>query len=134
MRRLLRRPLTWMVAAEVMVVAALVFVAWHLVAGANTTQVPFVLPSVTSPRADVVPAPPIGVLFPPSPSGRTLLPGLNVDPLFWKARLEALNAAEAQFEALEWRIVHSALETVRRYVETVVIPAIERAEGGRKLR
>jgi len=40
-----------------------------------------------------------------------------------------LNVAEAQVEALEWRIVHSAMDTVHRYVESVVIPAIERAEG-----
>jgi hypothetical protein len=60
-----------------------------------------------------------------------LLPGLNVDPAFWRKRLTGLNQAEAQFEALEWRIIHSAMETVRTYVETVVIPAIEQAEKGR---
>ena len=123
-----------MVAGEVVVVSALVAVAWHVVAGANTAPAPLTLPAVASPGDQPVPVPSAGVLFPPSPAGRALLPGLNVDPLFWKARLEALNAAEAQVEALEWRIVHSALETVRRYVKTVVIPAIERAEGAGKVR
>ena len=52
------------------------------------------------------------------------------DPAFWRDRLLALNQAEAQFEALEWRIIHSAMDTVQRYVDSVVIPAIERAEKG----
>jgi hypothetical protein len=58
------------------------------------------------------------------------LPGLTVDPAFWRDRLVTLNEAEAQFEALEWRIIHSAMDTVQRYVDGVVIPAIERAEKG----
>ena len=51
-----------------------------------------------------------------------------MDPAFWRTRLEALNGAEALFEALEWRIVHSAMDSMRRYIETVVLPSIERAE------
>src|SRR5437879_1773862 len=93
MHRWWRRPLTWMVAGEVVVVSAFVAVAWHVVAGANTAPVPLTLPAEASPGDQPVPVPSAGVLFPPSPAGQPLLPGLNVDPLFWKARLEALNAA-----------------------------------------
>jgi len=88
-----------------------------------------VIPRATAPPdGSGVPDIPAGVLNPPGASTAPLLPGLNVDPAFWRMRLSALNEAEAQVEALEWRIVHSALETVRRYVDSVVIPAVERAE------
>jgi hypothetical protein len=129
MRRFFRRPLTWMVLAEFMVVTALVAVAWHVLAGMNVAAVPLVLPTPASPVDTPAPLRSAGVLFPPSPTGPRLLPGLNVDPWFWRQRLAALNAAETQIEALEWRIVHSALDTMRRYIESVVIPAVQRAEG-----
>jgi len=73
---------------------------------------------------------PNDALAPPASSAQPLLPGLNIDPAFWRERLVGLNAAEAQFEALEWRIIHSAMDTVWRYVSTVVIPAVERPERG----
>ena len=87
-----------------------------------------------APAGTGVPQPSAGVLFPPRPAGPSLLPGLNVDPEFWRARLAALNEAESQVEALEWRIVHSALDTIHRYVESVVVPAVEHAEKGGKMR
>src|SRR5713101_9229719 len=119
MRRFLRRPLTWMILAEFMVVTALVAVAWHVLAGANVAAVPLVLPAPASPVDTATQLPSAGVLFPPSPSSPRLLPGLNVGSWFWRQRLAALNAAETQIEALEWRIVHSALDTMRRYIESV---------------
>jgi hypothetical protein len=58
------------------------------------------------------------------------LPGLNVDTAFWRLRLIQLNRDEAAFERLEWRIVHNAMDTIQRYMETVVLPSVERAERG----
>ncbi len=134
MGNLLRQPLAWMVAAELVVVAALVGVAWHVLQGsAATPGAALVLPTVSAPAdAAATPDVPPDVLIPPSPSSIPLLPGLNVDPAFWRERLVALNAAEAQLEALEWRIVHSAMDTVRRYVESVVVPELEQAEAGHR--
>jgi hypothetical protein len=130
MRSLLRKPLTWMVLAEIVVVAALGAVSWHLITGVAGSQgAPVVIPEVAPvPDGSAVPDLPPGVLSPPEASAAPMLPGLNVDPAFWRARLAALNEAEAQIEALEWRIVHSALETIQRYLDSVVIPAVERAE------
>ncbi|HET9410729.1 MAG TPA: hypothetical protein VFO75_02485 [Candidatus Dormibacteraeota bacterium] len=130
MRRLFVKPLTWMVLAEVVVLAALVGVAWHMVAGvARSPVAPLMLPSSTAPPDDTS-APNVSPdLINPPDASTPLLPGLNVDPAFWRVRLAALNGAEAQLEALEWRIVHSAMDTVRRYVDSVVVPAVERAEG-----
>jgi len=119
-----------MVLGEIVLVAALGIVSWNLLAGAaGNAPAPLVMPRATAPPdGSGVPDIPAGVLNPPGASTAPLLPGLNVDPAFWRMRLSALNKAEAQVEALEWRIVHSALETVRRYVDSVVIPAVERAE------
>jgi hypothetical protein len=130
MPRLFKKPLVWMVLGEIVVVVALVGVAWHMVAGmAHNPVAPLVLPSETAAPNDTA-APDVtpDVLNPPDPNTAPLLPGLNVDPAFWRLRLAALNGAEAQVEALEWRIVHSAMDTIRRYVDSVVVPAVERAE------
>ena len=129
MARLSKHPVAWMVAAEVVVVATLVAVAWHELAGIKAAATPLVLPAASAPSDTAGPDVPADALVPPVPSTLPLLPGLNVDPAFWRARLAGLNGAEAQFEALEWRIIHSAMDTVRRYVDTVVLPALRRAEG-----
>jgi hypothetical protein len=129
MRNLVRKPLPWMVVAECSIVAALVFLAWHLVVDAPARAVP-VIPA-SSPAAgsgnDGGQVSPVGTAK-PKPSARPVPPGLNVDAVFWRMRLADLNRGQAAFEALEWRLVHSAMDTAQRYVESVVIPAIARAE------
>ncbi len=127
---MLRRPIAWMVAAEVVVVSALVAVAWHELASVSAAPTPLVLP-VASPEDTAAPSVPADVLEPPGSGSLPQLPGLNVDPAFWRDRFVALNGAEAQFVALEWRIVHSAMDTMRRYIDTVVVPALQRAEKQR---
>jgi hypothetical protein len=97
---------------------------------AHIPVAPPVLPLVTgAPNDTAVPDVSPDALDPPDPTTAPLLPGLNVDPAFWRARLAALNGAEAQVEALEWKMVHSAMDTIRRYVDSVVVPMVERAEG-----
>lgn len=131
MNRVWRRPIAWMVAAEIIVVASLTGLAWHELAGAGRAgPPPLVLPATSTPHDTAAPDVPADAIQPPAQSAPLLLPGLNVDPAFWRDRLVGLNAAEAQFEALEWKIVHSAMQTVQRYVDTVVVPAIEHAEKG----
>ena len=131
MRHLIRKPITWMVAAEVVVVAALVVASWYFLAGARpASDLPSLLLPSSNPPPDSTASVPPDALAPPEPSAVPLLPGLNVDPAFWRTRLAALNGAEAQFEEIEWRIVHSAMDSMRRYVETVVLPSIQRAESG----
>jgi hypothetical protein len=62
------------------------------------------------------------------------LPGLNIDSLFWALRLRQLNREQEYFEQLEWRIVHTATEALKRYVETVVLPSVTKAEhAGRQV-
>jgi hypothetical protein len=47
---------------------------------------------------------------------------------FWRLRLDRLNQDQVIFEQLEWHIVHNAMDAAKRYVETVVLPSIARAE------
>lgn len=119
-----------MIVAECAVVAALLLVAWHVIASAPA---PVSGALLTMPPAEATPAdtalPAAGV-----PAGGVNihgpLPGLNVGVAFWRLRLGSLNRDQAAFEALEWRITRTVMDAARDYLETVVIPAVRHAEGG----
>jgi hypothetical protein len=127
MRNLIRSPLTWVVAAEIVVVTTLVVLAWNVVASAGR---PVLLsPAINLPDVaadDGVALPDFPVATSPNPPG--LGPGLNRSSAFWRARLAELNRDQAVLARLEWRLVHSAMDAIRRYVETTVVPALRRAE------
>lgn len=131
MPNLLRKPLPWIVICECAIVAALAIVAWHMVASSP--------PSPVFGVQAAAPTPPAGrpaSAAPRMPAGNAkaevppLLPGLNVDSSFWKGRLAELNRGESSFEQLEWKIVHAVMDAARRYVKSVVMPAVTRAERG----
>ena len=130
MRRLVRAPLTWMVIAEVAVVGALIAVAWHAFEGAtsSSTAAPFLFPAVAASPADTALPGAGGPVAAGSTRGPA--PGLNLGIEFWRLRLGSLNRDEAAFEALEWRITHAVMNAAHEYIETVVLPAVRRAEGG----
>lgn len=127
MRNLIRSPLTWLVAAEIVVVGAIVAVAWNVVASAGhpaSTQSIAEAPQATDdPGSSLPQLPQLN-----NPAARGPLPGLAVDPSFWRQRLGSLNGDQVYLEQLEWQIVRSAEDAVNRYLETVVLPAISRAE------
>ena len=57
--------------------------------------------------------------------------GLALVGIIWFLIKEAdrlLPTAQALLAQLEWRIVHSAMDAMERYLETVVLPAVQRAE------
>jgi hypothetical protein len=126
MLNLIRKPLTWMILAECAVVAALTLLAWHWLAAPSDQQAA-TPPGVSASAPDATAAASPGVQDPAKTIARQL-PGLNVDPGFWRIRLAELNRDEAAFELLEWRIVHSAMDTTQRYVESVVLPSVLKAE------
>jgi hypothetical protein len=132
MRRLLQAPLLWMVLAEIAVVGALILVAWHAIAGASASGAPgpftFPFPPATASPADTA-LPAVGVPV-VGASTRGPAPGLNVGIDFWRGRLTSLNRDQAEFEALEWRLTHAVMDAAHDYLETVVLPAVRRAEGG----
>lgn len=127
MRNLIRSPLTWMVTAELCVVVAIVAVAWNVVASANRPSAPTVVadapPATEDSSSDLPLIPQLNTRQPRGP-----LPGLNVDSEYWRRQLEQLNADQAFLEQLEWRIVRDAELAAGHYVETVVLPAVRRAE------
>jgi hypothetical protein len=127
MRNLIRSPLTWMVTAELVVVSALIAVAWNVVASANRAGPPPAV-AATQPATDEGASDGAPTHRLSGGPVRGPLPGLAVDPAFWRQRLGELNGDQVYFEQLEWQIVHSAEEAVNRYLETVVLPAIQRAE------
>ena len=131
MRNLVRKPLPWMVLAECAIVGALVMVAWHLVAAPPVQEVP-AAPAAPAPLQAGDAAGPISAGVMARSPARPLLPGLNFDASFWRLRLAALNSGEAAFEALEWRFAHSAMNAAQRYVESVVLPSVARAERRRR--
>ena len=126
MRNLLRKPLTWMVIAECIVVAGLVLLVWSLVVSAGTQHPGMAqVQAAEAPGGSATPSPELST---PRSKARPQLPGLNLDAGFWRTRLGQLNRDQMSFEQLEWRIVHNAMDVMRRYLETVVLPAITRAE------
>jgi hypothetical protein len=130
MGRLVRAPLLWMVLVEGAVVGALILVAWHAIAGASASgpPAPFTFPPAAASPADAA-LPDAGV--PAANAGtRGPAPGLNLAVDFWRLRLGTLNRDQAEFEALEWKITHTVMDAARDYLETVVLPAVRRAEGG----
>jgi hypothetical protein len=129
MRNLLREPLPWIVICECAIVAALATVAWHMVASAPASPVAGVQAAAPSPLPTQAAGPGAPVLATTAPVV-PLLPGLNVDSRFWRQRLGELNQSESVFEQLEWRIVHAGMDAARRYVKSVVMPALARAERG----
>jgi hypothetical protein len=117
-----------MVVAEVVVVGALILVAWHAFAGALGVQSG---PKIGFPVAEASPADSALPAAGPLAGGSTFhgpFPGLNLGIGFWRKRLGSLNRDEAAFEALEWRVTHAVMAAAREYVETVVLPAVRRAE------
>jgi hypothetical protein len=127
MRTFIRSPLTWLVVAEMVVVGALLVVAWNVV-GSSLRPVAGALAQVTPPVAsdDTSPLPDIPGLT--GQAGRGPLPGLNLDSAFWRSRLVELNRDQVLLAQLEWRLVHAAMGAAESYVREVVLPAVRRAE------
>jgi len=128
MRQLARKPLAWMIAAELLVVSALVFAALSMVMGTRAAAAsPLAVLPATGP-AEGAPS-----SLPALPNAdRTAIrgpaPGLNVSAVFWRERLAQLNKDQVVLEQIEWRLVHGAMETAQRYLELTVLPSIQRAE------
>jgi hypothetical protein len=128
MRKMLRKPLTWIVVGECLVVAVLLVVVWNAVAASVMRHaVGWPVQASEAPaKAFSSPLPGLGGITKPSP--RPQLPGLNLDAGFWRDRLSQLNREQVILEQIEWRIVHNAMNVMHRYLETVVLPSISRAE------
>src|SRR5258708_24411615 len=129
MRNLIRKPLPWLVVSECAIVGALAVVAWHMIASPAAPQLSGFQPVAPTAQArEPVTSGTRAAHIKAKAPIKTLLPGLNLDTNFWRLRLAALNRGESSFEQLEWRIVRSAMDSIRHYVKSVIVPAIVRAE------
>ena|SRR5487761_441911 len=132
MGRLLRQPLPWIVVSECVIVAALAMVAWQLVASPPSRQAPGVQAAYSAAQSSEAAMPSSHGAAGQSGPTLTGLSGLNVNASLWRSRLTDLNRGESAFQQIEWRLVHSAMNAARRYVESVVMPSLARAaRGGR---
>jgi len=128
MRNLLRKPLTWIVIAECVVLGVLLVVVWNAVAASvmrHAISAPLAIAGAPM-NTSTSPLPDVAIVTKPAP--RPQLPGLNLDTGFWRNHLSQLNREQVILEQIEWRIVHNSMNVVRRYLETVVLPSITRAE------
>ncbi len=118
-----------MVIAECIVVTLLVAVVWSVVAAAAASQHAAVAAPQAVDTTAASPAAPLpDVTQGARPGGPVQLPGLNLNAGFWRVRLAQLNSDQVTFEQLEWRLVHSAMDAMQGYLDTVVLPSITRAE------
>ena len=128
MRNLLRQPLTWMVIAECIVVALLMVVVWNVVAAAETQHAGAAPAQAAQAPAEASTTPLPDLTGATRPAAPAQLPGLNLDAGFWRLRLGQLNRDQVFFEQLEWGLVHNATDAMQRYLETVVLPSLSKAE------
>jgi hypothetical protein len=133
---LLRRPLFLMIAVEALLVVGVAGVAWHVwqsrhqgpsaVAGPFSTAQP--PPAGVGPAR--IPQPSTGPRASPGhPSPPPPTPGFRVDPDFLARQFGDVNRDQARLERMEWRLVRAAIDGMRSYLERVVLPLVERAEG-----
>jgi hypothetical protein len=126
--RLLRRPLTWLVAGELVAMLALFAFAWHIWQSHAQTR----------PALARLPLPALSPLAPASPTPAahsspvvqkpTPRPGLATGPAIWTAQLGAINSDQAAWHKAEWSLIQAALQAIREYVDRVVMPAVRRAQ------
>jgi hypothetical protein len=128
MRNLLCKPLTWIVICECVVVAALMVVVWNVVAASVTRHAVGAPVQIAEGPSQTSSSPLPELPKVTKPAQRPRLPGLNLDSSFWRDRLSQLNREQVILEQIEWRLVHNAMNVIRRYLETVVLPSISRAE------
>lgn len=130
--QLLRRPLFWLIAAEVIVVGILIGAAWHFFAVYRHA-----LPTAASAVARV---PPAGTPRTPGASGRaeptpsaspTPGPGSTRPATTLPFDIGVLNGDAANWERQQERLTRALTVALRVYVESVVVPAVERAESVR---
>ena len=141
MRRLLTLPLSYLVIAETLVVAALGFAGWRLLERIRTpspaSAVVAATPAAAGPRASStttpqpaapprVTAPPRATAAPPGPALPAV--GSATDPAYWAGRLGRLNSDQADLQKLQWQVIQAVKSAAERYLREVVLTAVTAAQ------
>lgn len=125
-----RRPLTWVIAAEALVTCGFLVAALHLLSASLPAVPPasMALPATAAPSL----APPAvaGLLPGGAPASPAPRPGLGAGVGFLGGLLAGLNSDQASFEQAEWAALQALSGAIRTYIEGVMLPAVERAAHG----
>ena len=134
----MRRPLAWLIAFEILVVAALAAATYHVVATHGhgpPTAATAPLPPARKATPKAISKPPAPVRAPattptPAPTPRSAgpAPGLTFDPAFWAGQLQRANHDQHALEQLQWQATSAVTGWVRSYVNQVLLPAVQEAE------
>jgi hypothetical protein len=131
--RVLKKPLTVILALETVLVAGLGAAAWGVWHSRQQAPQAASTPSVAVPRQTgqrPLPASPGPPSPPASPAPPGPTPGFRTDAGFLARQLGDVNRDQAALENVEWRLVKTAMQGMKGYIEKVVVPAVERAERG----
>jgi hypothetical protein len=132
--RVLNKPLLIMFVLETLLVAGLGVAAWALWHSRQESPRPAVAaPSpgeagLRPPKPSPGRSPPAAASPPPKRAAPAPTPGYRTDADFLGRQLQDVNRDQAALENIEWRLVRSAMQGIRSYIERVVVPAVERAE------
>jgi hypothetical protein len=137
----MRRPLAWLIALEVLVVAALAAATYHVVAtrwngpaaAGAVAAAPLQPARKATPKATSRPptptrAPATTPTPAPAPRPTGPPPGLTFDPAFWAGQLQRVNHDQNALEQLQWQVTSAVTGWVRSYVKQVLLPAVQEAE------
>jgi hypothetical protein len=133
---LLRKPLFVMVALEAILVLGLAAVAWHVwqsrqePVGASAGTLPALGPPGVAPVPTQHPGPATISRASPSPKpAPPPAPGFRTDAEFFSRQFRDINRDQAALQDVEWRFVRAAIQGMKSYLERVVLPRVEHAEG-----
>jgi hypothetical protein len=121
----LRRPLFWIVFAEVVVMFALFVVSWRVYQSHHPAPA-ISLPAVAEASPEVPASPPVAGR-PATPPAKPRAPAPGGFPVDFGR----LNADQASLEKVEDALLARIVEAARSYLESVVLPAVKRAESDR---
>jgi hypothetical protein len=132
--RVLNKPLLIMFVLETLLVAGLGVAAWAFWQSRQESPRPAsAAPApreagLRPPRPSPGQPPPASASPPPKSAVPGPTPGYRTDADFLTRQLRDVNRDQAALEDGEWRLVRSAMQGVKGYIERVVVPAVERAE------
>lgn len=133
---LLRPPLVWLAVAEAIAVVVLTVVAWNVWSSRQGAPPAAAAAPVASPPAGATEGIAGAPTEVPSPTGMTAspepgpTPGLRSDPDFLLRQFHEINRVETTLHEVQWRIIKALVDAIQRYLEGVVLPAVEDALGG----
>jgi len=121
----LRQPFFWIVVAEVVLMFVLFVISWRVYEAHRPPASAGVPPPPASPAASARP----GLPRPSSSAHLPASPGPAVRrPIGFPIDLAALNRDQAALERAEGTVLAELIRSARGYLETVVLPAVRRAE------